>query len=47
MGKMGEGGQRVHISSYKMKKFGDIMYYMVTIITILYDIFENCQESRF
>lgn len=47
MEKMGEGGQRVHISSYKMKKSADVMYYMVTILTILYYIFESCQESRF
>ena len=29
---IGEGDQRVQTSSYKMNKFGDVMYSMVTIV---------------
>lgn len=38
MGEMGEGGQRVRTSSYKINKFWDIMYSMVTVVndTVLY-----------
>lgn len=36
--KMGEGGQKVQVYSYKTNKLYDIMYRMVTVVnsTILY-----------
>lgn len=32
MVEMGEGGHRVQIFNYKMIKFGDLMYSVVTVI---------------
>ena len=42
---MGEGGQKVHTSSYKISP-GDVIYSMVTIVMILYYIFESCYAKR-
>lgn len=39
---MGDGGQRVQISSYKINKSGDVMYIMVTTVNNMYCILENC-----
>ena len=43
---MGEGGQKVYTSSYKINKFWNVMYYMVIIAKKLYGISESCLESR-
>ena len=41
---MDEGGQNVQTSGYKINT-GDVIYNMMTKVTLLYGIFEICQNK--
>jgi len=40
VGELDKGGQNVQTSGYKIKNTGDVMYNMMTMVTLLYSIFE-------
>ena len=37
----GKGGQKVHIFSYKINKSWDIIYNTITLLLLLWDIFDS------